>query len=59
MLGGAAVVRVLLGGRGFGSELRCRDGEVWTGVGQSMRVDEDLGNLGRGMIWRDRTRLAN
>jgi hypothetical protein len=58
MLGGAGVVRVL-GGREYGSELRCRDGEVWTGVGQSMRVDEDLGSLGRGMIWRDRMRLAS
>jgi hypothetical protein len=59
MLGGAAVVRVFLVVVSIGSELRCRDGEVWTGVGQSMRVDEDLGNLGRGMIWRDRTRLAS
>ena len=60
MLGDAAVVRVLLSGRGFDYELRCRDGEAWTGVEWSMRIDEDLvGNLGGGMRWRGRTRSVN
>ena len=49
-----------LGGREYGCELRCREGGACAGWGKLMRVDGNLvGDLGRGGIGRDRTRLGS